>query len=59
MENLIFFENLTTQHKSKSPKMIHLISLKGTTINLPYHPDMPLWQYLRDVIAPAAKFECS
>lgn len=37
--------------------MIHLISLKGTTINLPYQPDMPLWQYLRDVIAPAAKFE--
>ena len=23
-------------------------------IELPYHPDMPLWQYLRDIIAPAA-----
>ena len=23
---------------------------------LPYHPDMPLWQYLREVIAPEAGF---
>jgi hypothetical protein len=37
--------------------MITLHSLRGETIELPYHPDMPLWQYLRDVIAPTANFE--
>ena len=37
--------------------MLHLVSLTGHTISLPYHPDMPAWQYLREIIAPAAKFE--
>ena len=26
-------------------------------VSLPYHPDMPLWQYLREVIAPTAGFQ--
>ncbi len=25
-------------------------------LSLPYHPEMPLWQYLREVIAPTAGF---
>lgn len=36
--------------------MLYLVSLDGTTKNLPYHPDMPAWQYLREIIAPTAKF---
>ena len=35
-------------------KMIQLNALSlPHTQKLPYHPDMPLWQYLREVIAPA------
>ena len=37
--------------------MLTLHSLRGETIELPYHGDMPVWQYLRDVIAPIAKFD--
>lgn len=37
--------------------MLKLNSLYGVSIELPYHPDMPVWQYLREVIAPAAGFE--
>ncbi len=37
--------------------MLQLLSLCGPKpLSLPYHPDMPLWQYLREVIAPAAGF---
>ena len=37
--------------------MLQLLSLCGPEpISLPYHPDMPLWQYLRDVIVPTAGF---
>ena len=37
--------------------MLQLRSLHGPKpLSLPYHPDMPLWQYLREVIAPAAEF---
>jgi hypothetical protein len=37
--------------------MLTLHSLTGETIELPYHGDMPVWQYLRDVIAPIARFD--
>ena len=37
--------------------MLYLCSLTGNTVRLPYHPDMPVWQYLRDIIAPTAKFD--
>jgi len=36
--------------------MITLHSLQGDTIELPYDGGMPVWKYLRDVIAPIAKF---
>ncbi len=37
--------------------MLTLLSLSGPApITLPYHADMPAWQYLRDVIASAAGF---
>ena len=37
--------------------MLQLLSLHGPKpLPLPYHPDMPLWQYLREVIAPRAGF---
>ena len=37
--------------------MLQLHSLGGSKpLSLPYHPDMPLWQYLREVIAPTAGF---
>ena len=37
--------------------MLKLHSLSGAPpIELPYHPDMPLWQYLRDIIALTAGF---
>ena len=37
--------------------MLNLISLSGKVTQLPYHPEMPVWQYLRDIIAPTANFE--
>jgi hypothetical protein len=37
--------------------MLQLHSLCGSKpLSLPYRPDMPLWQYLREVIAPTAGF---
>ena len=36
--------------------VLQLHSLAGRTIELPYAPDAPLWQYLRDVVAPTAGF---
>jgi hypothetical protein len=43
-------ENTTT-------RMLKLISLTGVEIELPYKPDMPIWKYLRDIVAPTAGFE--
>ena len=37
------------------PLTLHSLS-NPLPIELVYEPDMPLWQYLRDVIAPTAKF---
>jgi hypothetical protein len=37
--------------------MLRLVCLRGTVIELPYHPEMQVWQYLRDIIAPTAHFE--
>jgi len=37
--------------------MLQLLSLGSPKpLSLPYRPDMPLWQYLREVIAPTAGF---
>jgi len=36
--------------------MLTLTSLSGESTELPYIPDMPAWEYLRFIIAPAAGF---
>jgi hypothetical protein len=35
--------------------MVQICRLSGDTIEIEYHPEMQVWQYLRDVIAPAAR----
>ena len=37
--------------------MLTLHSLDGSIVPFPYYPDMPVWQYLREVFAPAMGFE--
>ena len=36
--------------------MLYLHSLNGKTLTLPYKPDMPRWQYLAEILAPAAGY---